>query len=58
MVSILMDHDYEIFEIDEMRSFKAGGVARKLERDCLRKLGPDTEVAVTSMLFAQVPAAS
>jgi len=56
VVSILMDHDYEIFEMEEMRSFEGGGAARKLERDSLRKLGPDTEVAVTSMLFAQVPA--
>ena len=57
VVSILMDHGYEIFEMEEMRSFEGGGAARKLERDSLRKLGPDTEVAVTSMLYAQVPAA-
>ena len=55
VVSILMDHDYEIFEMQEMRSFEGGKSVRKLERESLRKLGPDTEVTVTSMLFAKVP---
>jgi hypothetical protein len=42
--------------MQEMRSFEGGkSSVRKLERESLRKLGPDTEVAVTSMLFAKVP---
>lgn len=58
VVSILMDHGYEIFEMQEMRSFEGDKSVRKLEQDSLRQLGPDTEVTVTSMLFAQVPEAS
>ena len=59
VAKILMDHGYEIFEIQEMRNLDGGNNAvRKIEEDALRKLGPDTELAVTCMVFAEVPAAA
>lgn len=59
VAKILMDHGYEIFEIQEMRNLDGGNKAvRKIEEDALRKLGPDTELSVTCMVFAEVPAAA